>query len=83
MSSKTLTLAERGRKGGLAVVKKYGKDYMREIGSEGGLATAETYGSQYMSAIGTLGANAINGHLSPSGLLKTQRLARRIIRENQ
>jgi hypothetical protein len=81
--SKTLTPAQRARLGGLAVTKKYGTEYMSEIGRNGGLTTAEIYGSDYMSAIGTLGANAVNGHLSKTAKLRTERLARRIIQENQ
>ena len=80
--STTTTLTPQ-QKGGRAVVKKYGKNWLREIAAVGGETTAEKYGSEYMATIGTLGADAVNGHLTPSARLRTQRLARRLINENQ
>lgn len=85
-TSKAIQETVQGRAGGLAVVKKYGRGYMREIGlrgaSAGGNSTYERYGSEYMSALGRLGANATNGHLSKTALLNTERAVRRILREN-
>ena len=83
--SNTLTQNQiNGSKGGKKVLRKYGKAWLREIASYGGQAVVEKYGDYgYMSVLGKLGANAVNGNLSPTALIKTQRLARKIVRENQ
>lgn len=46
---------EVARKGGLAVLKRYGPNYFREIGKKGGRAVVEKYGENHMSEIGTSG----------------------------
>ena len=80
-TTKKLTPAEAGRLGGLAIVRQRGTGYMSEIASRGGNATFERYGSEYMSNLGTLGADVINGHLSKTARLRTERNLRRIINE--
>ena len=58
-------------------------NYLREIASNGGNAVVEKYGIEFMRTIGKLGRDARYEHLSQTALMKTQRLARRIVRENQ
>lgn len=77
--SKTNTIP--GSKGGKAVVRLYGREYMSEIGREGGLVTSETYGTEWMSLIGTLGADSVNGHLSENKLKRVQGRLNRIYKE--
>jgi general stress protein YciG len=76
------TVVEPSRRGGLAVAKRYGTEYMREIGARGGNAVVDKYGSEYMSNLGTLGADAINNHLSKTRRMLTERTLRRIVNEN-
>ena len=55
MSFTTQTAREAGRKGGLAVVNKHGRDHMRRIGRRGFHATVQkVYGGDYRKAINTL-----------------------------
>jgi hypothetical protein len=41
--------------GGKALVKKRGKEHMRQLGAEGGHATVAKYGTEYMRMIGSTG----------------------------
>jgi hypothetical protein len=49
-------LAEAGRKGGEAVVEKYGPEHMAEIGRKGGESVSQD--SEHMSEIGKKGGEA-------------------------
>jgi len=48
------------RAGGLALVAKYGPDYMRRIAARGGKRTAERHGSAHMARIGRKGAQTLH-----------------------
>ena len=66
-------------RGGIAVVKQYGIQHMRNIGSKGGQVTAKRYGRGYMANLGQLGADAVNGHLSKTRRMMVERNIRRIL----
>lgn len=54
-----MTTEEAGRKGGLAVKKKYGKNFYRDIGKLGGVVTKRKYGLAHYEKMGEKGGNAV------------------------
>jgi len=80
-TTKTTTVV--GQSGGRAVVRKFGRGYMRKIGSIGGNTVMDRYGSEFFSLIGKLGAHSTNGGtMSNTAVLKTHRAVRRLVSEN-
>lgn len=53
------SLAEAGRKGGEAVVEKYGPEHMAEIGKKGGESISQD--TEHMAEIGAKGGQASGG----------------------
>ncbi|AFU57121.1 putative glucose starvation-inducible protein B [Candidatus Nitrososphaera gargensis Ga9.2] len=53
------SLAEAGRKGGEAVVEKYGPEHMAEIGRKGGESVSQD--TEHMAEIGAKGGQASDG----------------------
>lgn len=79
MSNSKAVQVPASSRGGLAVARKYGVAWMREIGSRGGQVVAERYGSEFYSNIGSLGADAIHGNMSKTRRMLTKRAVRRIV----
>lgn len=75
-----MTKTKSASKGGKALVKQYGTNYMSRIGSWGGNEVFDRYGSEYMSLLGELGADSVNGHLSPSRRKRIAGRLRNIVR---
>ena len=63
MAKGKMTVTEAGRKGGLAVRKKYGHEFFEEIGKKGGrkggLAVKQKYGSPFYEEIGHKGGQKV------------------------
>ncbi|MEX0616555.1 MAG: general stress protein [Candidatus Woykebacteria bacterium] len=55
----TMTTEEAGRRGGLAVKKKYGPTFYSEIGRKGGQSTKRNYGPDFYSKIGEKGGEVV------------------------
>src|SRR3989337_3754777 len=58
-----MTTEEAGRRGGLAVKKKYGPSFYSEIGRKGGQSTKKNYGSDFYSKIGEKGGEVVKDKL--------------------
>jgi len=66
LTNMAMTTEEAGRRGGLAVKKKYGPSFYSEIGRKGGLATKKNYGPDFYSKIGESGGEAVKEKHGPS-----------------
>jgi general stress protein YciG len=51
-------MARKGRRGGEAVARKYGIEYMRELGRRGGKTTKARHGREHLSRAGRAGHQA-------------------------
>jgi uncharacterized protein len=49
---------ENAKHGGQAAVKKYGRDFFREIGKKGGTVNRNLHGTEFYARIGRLGGRA-------------------------
>ena len=61
-----MTTEEAGKRGGLAVKKKYGPSFYAEIGRKGGRATKKTYGPEFYSMIGEKGGERVKEKHGPA-----------------